>query len=496
MKALNLFTISRVNGIDNFSRLERQLSQRESILDVKQHEFDCVINLINLLTKFNVDFDDFDGFHYSYKIPQISKEFDLLKVCREQILNIELKSEDVGIERIRNQLLRNRYYLSHLDKEISLYTLVKSNGKVYKLDCNNVIEVKIENLADKLKELDKYYVNDLNAIFNVSDFLVSPLNTPDKFLEGNYFLTPHQEDIKKDYLDKIRGINECKFFGVTGSPGTGKTLLLYDLALESSKINNVCIIHCGILSEGHMYLNDKLDNVEIIDAKQINSGLNFSNYRFIFIDECHRIFEHQYRILIEAAKQNNLITTFSYDSQQILSRREERSDIATEIEKLENYKLYGLTNRIRTNKELGSFIRRLRYLNHTDTMDRYPSVLLFFAKNKAEAEMFLNDLIKKGYTFINYTPSNYKGAHFDNYSYLAESNTHRVIGQEFGKVVMIMDNNFFYNEDGLLQGKIHPNPDYLYVQLLYQGLTRVREKLALIIVGDENLLSKILSILD
>ena len=36
-------------------------------------------------------------------------------------------------------------------------------------------------------------------------------------------------------------------------------------------------------------------------------------------------------------------------------------------------------------------------------------------------------------------------------------------------------------KNGKLTGREHPNPDYLFEQLLYQGLTRVRSKLALVI---------------
>ena len=48
---------------------------------------------------------------------------------------------------------------------------------------------------------------------------------------------------------------------------------------------------------------------------------------------------------------------------------------------------------------------------------------------------------------------------------------------------MILDYNWFYN-GGHLEARQHPNPDYLFNQLLYQGLTRVRSKLALIVCSD------------
>lgn len=46
------------------------------------------------------------------------------------VLNIELKSEEVGVEAIQNQLEKNRYYLKHLAPDVRLYTFVET-GKNY-----------------------------------------------------------------------------------------------------------------------------------------------------------------------------------------------------------------------------------------------------------------------------------------------------------------------------------------------------------------------------
>ena len=69
----------------------------------------------------------------------------------------------------------------------------------------------------------------------------------------------------------------------------------------------------------------------------------------------------------------------------------------------------------------------------------------------------------------------------------------RLIGIE---KTMLMDDSFYYDENGVLQGVPHPNPDYLYPNLFYQGITRVREKIALVIVNSPRLFEKISSIFD
>ena len=61
---------------------------------------------------------------------------------------------------------------------------------------------------------------------------------------------------------------------------------------------------------------------------------------------------------------------------------------------------------------------------------------------------------------------------------------------------MLMDNSFYYDEEGVLKGIPHPNPDYLYPNLFYQGVTRVREKLSLIVVDAPALFEKITSIFE
>ncbi len=45
------------------------------------------------------------------------------------------------------------------------------------------------------------------------------------------------------------------FFCITANAGTGKTLLMYDIAKELISLgNNILIIHCGKLNGGHSEL--------------------------------------------------------------------------------------------------------------------------------------------------------------------------------------------------------------------------------------------------
>lgn len=110
-----------------------------------------------------------------------------------------------------------------------------------------------------------------------------------------------------------------------------------------------------------------------------------------------------------------------------------------------------------------------------------------------ESKYFIDDFTQRGYTFINYTKSMYKKGSFDEYD--SPSNTHDVIGQEFNNVLMLIDSTFYYDKSGWLVASTHPNPDYLYSQLLFQGVTRAREKIAIIIVDNIPVFDKVLQIL-
>ena len=59
-----------------------------------------------------------------------------------------------------------------------------------------------------------------------------------------------------------------------------------------------------------------------------------------------------------------------------------------------------------------------------------------------------------------------------------------------------MDASFYYDEEGKLQGVPHPNPDYLYPNLFYQSITRVREQLSIVVVNAPELFSQIIRILN
>lgn len=428
---------------------------------------------------------NFNNFLYSYSIPQLNKEFDLLYLGNDCVINLELKSEFSSIQKIEHQLISNKHYLKLISNNLKLYVYVKKNNKLYILNDNKLIESDIKEFYESVNSI-KPIQKELDMLFSPKNILVSPLNSPDKFINSEYLLTENQTTIKKEILDFIKDTNDFHFCGLTGSAGTGKTLLLYDIVKTLSKSHKVIVVHSGILCDGHYTLNSNISNIKIIPAKDLRYR-EIKDVDLIVVDEAHRLYESILDKIERWIKKEEKKCVFTYDEKQKMSNSENRRKTMETILKLCDSYIYKLTNKIRTNKEIALFITCLRDLSKYRKEYLFNNVKIIFEPDKKRAVEIAKQLKMDNYTYISYTPSFYD---FSLHYQISDFNTHEVIGQEFDGVVMIMDENFFY-EKCFLKGKTHPNPDYIYTQLLYQGLTRTREKLALIIT-DESLLENVL----
>jgi len=153
-----------------------------------------------------------------------------------------------------------------------------------------------------------------DLLFNPSDYLVSPFNSTSKFVGDQYFLTGNQESIKKAILaDMSTGV--AAFISLTGGPGTGKTLLTYDIVKSVINSLRTVIVHCGQLNDGHLRLKQVGWNIIAIrDFKDYD----FSTIDLVVVDETQRIYSNQLDKLITDAASTNTHCVFSYDKQQTL----------------------------------------------------------------------------------------------------------------------------------------------------------------------------------
>ena len=499
MRTVNIGVLAQLCGTEQFSAFENVCSRRSKKKATKPHEQETLKNLVTLLLRNGtLTLQQLDGFYFSYCIPQISKEFDLLRISQSTILDIELKSSQVPREKIERQLQRNKYYLSHLQRQVELFTYANDGTIYYLNEDNHLVTSSVTELirlimATALTES----IDNLDLLFHPSKFLISPLNTPEHFLHNDYFLTDQQQEVRIQILSDIAK-GKSAYFGITGSAGTGKTLLLYDIAKELCKTHRCLIVHCAPLSIGHNYLSAHMHNCQITIPKDyLSIHSKRSDYDVVLFDEFHRAKEDTFAQAVADAEQQHKQIIFSYDFSQTVSRAEHDRKLIDKLNDIHGMKVFRLSERIRTNKEIADFISKLfqperyRYL----PAHVYPHVTVQYSANRKNTIALIKHLTMQGFTFINHTTSIYSRDTFDSLSPLTDLNSHRVMGQEFDRVLVVINEKFYY-ENGTLCARAHANPDYLFTQLLYQEVTRTRSELCIIVENNPSVLSQILSLFD
>ncbi len=477
MKAINLFSYTRVKP-EYASDFFNIMSNSEHKSKVRTHEFTTTQILVDELVAEGVSVEMLEGFFASFVIKQIGKEFDLLKIEPDKyVLDIELKCEPVDDADMLRQLRQNRYYLGHLASDCALFTFVGSTRELYRLIDQECVRVDLHELITELGRFDTCLTEGIEKLFTPNCYLISPLNTPQKFLYGNYFLTQNQQEIRNQIFKSVNlDQPQSQIFGIRGSAGTGKTLLLYDMAKGFAELDvDCCIIHCGKLCEGQKYLNSKVPHIEIYSAEQLTeSDLSWlDQYRLVFVDEAQQINKNAFIKLVQYISPKYLIATFSYDE-------ESGSNAQDYLQGIENVTEFRLSARIRTSAEITSFFRSLMNLNNVahEYMD-YSNISVFYANDDREAEQMIHFYSEiQGYTLISCVSS-------------ADPDTHHVLGQEFDKVMIVMDDSFIYDDEGCLREMLHPDQDQLFSQLLYQNISRARENLLILVVHNESLFENI-----
>ena len=165
MKAISIYTITRNQNTEYLQKLERQLSGRDVFLKIREWELDSMKALVSELER-HMQAVYALRFFYSFQIPRLGKEFDLLQIKEEQILNLELKSGQVSDEAIRKQLIQNRYYLAALGKPIRSYTYISSQNRLVRLtNHDRIVEADWEQLCRDLQQESADYPGDIEDLF-------------------------------------------------------------------------------------------------------------------------------------------------------------------------------------------------------------------------------------------------------------------------------------------------------------------------------------------
>lgn len=497
MKTRNLLSVFQGDAV-----LERgNLDTENKFKTLKKHEIRNMKSFCAIMSENGVSIRGFDGFFVSYSIPQIGKEFDLLRFGTEYLLNIEIKSElkvAQKEQKILKQMAENYYYLNFLGRPIRLFTYVENDGFYqYSHEERTIEKIPPDIIAGCLENQDAEYSVNPDMEFVPSNYLISPFNSTDKFVNGEYFLTSAQQRIKSEVQEELER-TPFMFFCLSANAGTGKTLLLYDIAKTMMNLGKtVMIIHCGMLNDGHTALIEQYKwNIKSIRAiPKSEDAINLFGVDCIFVDEAQRIRIFQLEALTKKAFEMKIPVFFSFDTKQYLRTGETRDlseylkgrypDAITSTKKL--------TNKIRTNKAMASFITNLMNIGKSNDNLNYDCVTIEYIDNHDDLKRYIDFLETRGWKAITYTTSQHNPDPYDSLAGLCTTTAHAVIGQEFSKVVFVMDNNFSYGEDGKL---LVNNSYYSAKGMVYQIVTRVIDDLKIIVTDNPTLYMKLLEIKD
>ena len=466
MKAISIYAITRNQKTDQLSRLERQLSGRPSFLKIREWELESMKSLVHHLEEYMQDVYTL-RFFYSFQIPKLGKEFDLLQIKDDQIVNIELKSGTVSDKAICKQLLQNRYYLSVLGRPVQSYTYISSQDRLVRLTSHDhIAEGDWETLAKILQKKSCDYTGEIEKLFQAELFLFSPLTEPERFLQKEYFLTSQQREIERQILNGIREKNTGHYW-FTGLPGTGKTLLLYDIAMKLSMRQKVCMIHCGDDGQKWKQLHERLQRIDFLSDRQLENENQLQKYRAILIDETHFLSEEKLKMVLNTAVHCPVI--FSSDSEDVISPEEMERNAVTLLETMKDIRKFHLTNRIRTNAELSSFILHMMHFPEQKVQRYYPHIQAAYANNDKEAENLLKDYVRQGYQ--------YKPVHDTEY------------------LTVLIDEKYYYDAKGYLRYRYPEYCEKTYIRELFHQLNQAKNKIALVIKENEDVYEKVLELL-
>lgn len=499
MKAVSLYAITREQNISCLQKMERQLSGRQYFLKIREWEFGSMKALADQL-EMRMQGVYALRFFYSFQIPKLGKEFDLLQIKENQIVNIELKSGAVSEEAIRKQLIQNRYYLSVLGKTIRSYTYISSQERLVRLNNHDhIVEADWTELCRDLQEKSADYEGEVEDLFQAELYLISPLAEPDRFLQKEYFLTSQQRDIEWQILKRIRA-QRTGFFWFTGLPGTGKTLLLYDIAMKLSvRHKKVCMIHCGEAGRKWKILHERLKRIDFLsdgqigeDDGQLNGKMCLEEYDGILVDEAHLLTVEKLKILLELRKDQPVI--FSSDCEDMISPDEADQSTIQMIGQLPEVLSFHLTNRIRTNAELSSFIQNIMHFTGRKNQKGYPDIVVVYANDEEEKRKLLKGFEQQGYRQPEYLgeAADERGCEYEKIPGTEEIANSAVC--EVRAVVEVLDERYYYDGQGYMRSRRKNADGKSDVRGLFHRLNLAKERIALVVEENEKLYEMLLEV--
>lgn len=204
-----------------------------------------------------------DGWYYSYRHEVFNElQFDLIKFGKNDVLvNIEIKRQ---MPENRGKVLTQgkshyrflkasllRYFKNKgkknfkVEEHLYVYEIILNEGIYYRIVDENepyVIE-DYDSIINSLPDMVSNAKSNLDAIFSRENLPRSFTQNWEDMAEGLYMLSDSQMDKKNKIKDSITE-SKSGLYSITGDAGTGKSLLLFDLAKDFSQNNEKVALFC------------------------------------------------------------------------------------------------------------------------------------------------------------------------------------------------------------------------------------------------------------
>ena len=154
------------------------------------------------------------------------------------------------------------------------------------------------------------------------------------------------------------------------------------------------------------------------------------------------------------------------------------------LENLPDIKTFRLTNRIRTNAELSTYIQNMMHLPERKNQREYPHISVAYANDENEAAILLSDYRRQGYQ---YTIRKLEDEERTDLEALAVRDTRQL--------VVLLDERYYYDEKGYLRASYYDKSGNSYVRTLFHKLNHAKENIAFIVKNNEQVYGKLLDLL-
>lgn len=185
---------------------------------------------------------------------------------------------------------------------------------------------------------------------------------------------------------------------------------------------------------------------------------------------------------------------FSIDPRQILSIHERNYNNLNTLKSLDKNKLFKINKKIRTNKELGAFIKGLFNLEYMKYCKNTENIAIHYFSDIKQARGFAEGMEHEGWQIIDYTGQNFNGEAIHRMKLNRGLNAYGVLGQEFDKVLVLVGSTFYYNNQNSIAVR---NANYYDPErMFYQSVTRARKQIMLLVVNNPEFMTKLINALN